>query len=86
LHRKIALEGHRFTPSEALEVGLVDHLVKGNTAGILTKAEEVAESVSPLAKDGVWGDIKVRYSILSHLSATMLICCTYISLCCMPRL
>jgi len=58
LHRKIALEGHRFSPKEALEAGFVDHLVQGNTAAVLAKAEEVAESVSPLAKEGVWGVIK----------------------------
>jgi enoyl-CoA hydratase/carnithine racemase len=60
LHRKIALEGHRFTPSEALAAGLVDHIVQGNTVTIMAKAEEVAESVSPLAKEGAWGLIKVR--------------------------
>jgi len=58
LHRRIALEGHRFWPREALEAGFVDHLVQGNTAAVLAKAEEVAESVSPLARSGVWGDIK----------------------------
>jgi len=58
LHRKVALEGHRFTPQEALEAGFVDHLVNGNTAAVLAKAEQVAESVSHLAKEGVWGGIK----------------------------
>jgi len=59
LHRKIALEGHRFTPKEALEAGLVDYIVDGNTTAILAKAEEVAETVSPLAREGVWGIIKM---------------------------
>jgi len=58
LRRKIALEGYRFTPTEALEAGFLDHLVKGNTAAVLAKAEEVAESISHLAKGGVWGAIK----------------------------
>lgn len=58
--RKIALEGHRFTPKEALAAGILDHIVEGNTAAVLAKAEEVAETVSPLAREGVWGIIKVR--------------------------
>ena len=59
LHRKVALEGHRFTPQEALDAGFVDHLVNGDTAAVLAKAEQVAESVSHLAKGGVWSGIKV---------------------------
>jgi len=52
------LEGHRFTPKEALEAGLVDHIVNGRTAEIIAKAEELANSVSVNAKEGVWGLIK----------------------------
>jgi hypothetical protein len=37
----------------------VDHIVKGNTAQVLAKAEEVADRVSALAASGVWGLIKV---------------------------
>jgi len=58
LHRKIALEGHRFTPQEALQGGFLDHIVQGNTAAVLAKAEEVAEVVGSLAMGGVWGIIK----------------------------
>lgn len=58
LHRKIALEGHRFTPQEALQGGFLDHTVQGNTAAVFAKAEEVAEAVSALAMGGVWGIIK----------------------------
>jgi len=58
LHRKIALEGSRFTPSEALEAGFLDHIVNGNTAAVLSKAEEVANAVSMNAQSGVWGLIK----------------------------
>ncbi|KAK0485093.1 ClpP/crotonase-like domain-containing protein [Armillaria novae-zelandiae] len=58
LHRKIALEGHKFTPKEALEAGLVDHIVAGNTADVLAKAEEVARTNSVNARHGVWGLIK----------------------------
>ena len=55
----IALEGHRFTPQEALNLGLVDHIVKGDTTAVLAKATDVAESVSSNAQMGVWGLIKV---------------------------
>ncbi|KAJ7056626.1 ClpP/crotonase-like domain-containing protein [Mycena amicta] len=56
--RKIALEGHRFTPQEALDAGIVDHLVTGNTAAVLAKAEELALAVGGKAASGVWGLIK----------------------------
>jgi Delta3-Delta2-enoyl-CoA isomerase len=59
LIRKIALEGYRFTPKEALEHGIVDHIVKGNTEAVLAKAEAVAGLASKSAKEGVWGIIKV---------------------------
>ncbi|KAF8199636.1 ClpP/crotonase-like domain-containing protein [Pholiota molesta] len=58
LHRKIALEGHRFSPTEALQDGLLDYLVKGKTADILAKAEEIADKFSGNATMGVWGLIK----------------------------
>ncbi|KZT72629.1 ClpP/crotonase [Daedalea quercina L-15889] len=58
VQRKIALEGHRFTPQEALEAGLVDHLVKGDTEAVITKARQVGESVSAMAVQGAWGVIK----------------------------
>ncbi|TFK49901.1 ClpP/crotonase [Heliocybe sulcata] len=61
LQRKIALEGHRFTPAEARDAGLVDYLVPGNTAAVLKAAQDVAERVSPLAKTGVFGLIKGRH-------------------------
>lgn len=59
LQRKIALEGHRFTPQEAHGVGLVDEVVNGKTADVLGKAEEVAARVGVNARSGVWGLIKV---------------------------
>ncbi|KAJ7722739.1 ClpP/crotonase-like domain-containing protein [Mycena maculata] len=58
VRRKIALEGHRFSPKEALEAGIVDQLAGGNTAAVLTKAEELALTVSVKAQAGVWGLIK----------------------------
>jgi enoyl-CoA hydratase/carnithine racemase len=64
LHRKIALEGHRFTPSEALEAGLLDYIVNGNTEAVLAKAEDLASSVSFMASGGVLGAIKVRIILL----------------------
>ena len=60
VQRKIALEGHRFTPKEGLDLGLLDHIVSGNTEVVLAKAAEVADSVGSIAKEGVWGIIKVR--------------------------
>ncbi|KAG6854391.1 putative secondary metabolism biosynthetic enzyme [Blastosporella zonata] len=59
LQRKIALEGHRFTAKEAYDNGLLDHLVTGNTADVLAKAEDVAGKFSGNAQSGVWGLIKV---------------------------
>ena len=60
LQRKIALEGRRFTPKEALAAGLVDHIVPGDSAEVvLHKARELAESVDSIAKGGAWGLIKV---------------------------
>ncbi|GBE88245.1 ClpP/crotonase [Sparassis latifolia] len=56
--RKVALEGHRFTPQEALQAGLVDHIVKGDTDAVLAKAQEVAESVRSCPTFGAWGVIK----------------------------
>jgi enoyl-CoA hydratase/carnithine racemase len=59
LHRKIALEGHRFTPQEALDAGLVDQIVAGNTETVLASAVSLGDRVGPIAKEGVWGIIKV---------------------------
>lgn len=75
LHRKIALEGHRFTPREALEAGFVDHIVQGNTAAVLAKAEEIAESVSHLAREGVWGIIKVHCPMPEVCIGTTVLTC-----------
>lgn len=60
LQRQIALEGHRFTPPEALKLGILDSIVPGNTADVLIKAEELADTVGKNAQSGVWGLIKVR--------------------------
>ncbi|KAL9714189.1 hypothetical protein Ac2012v2_002498 [Leucoagaricus gongylophorus] len=58
LQRKIALEGHRFVPSEAHSLGIIDHLVTGSTAAVLAKAQDVADQISISASTGVWGLIK----------------------------
>jgi Delta3-Delta2-enoyl-CoA isomerase len=63
LHRKIALEGHRFPPQEALQAGLVDVLVSGGTQAVLEKAIELAQLKAPLAKTGVYGVVKVVHMI-----------------------
>lgn len=61
LQRKIALEGHRFTPQEALAAGLVDRIAPGGSAeAVLLMTRELAESVDSLAKGGAWGLIKVK--------------------------
>lgn len=60
LHRKIALEGARFTPQEGLQLGLVDYVVAGDTEAVLAKAVAVAETASALARLGSYGLIKVR--------------------------
>ncbi|PSR88974.1 hypothetical protein PHLCEN_2v4936 [Hermanssonia centrifuga] len=56
--RKVALEGHRFTPKEAVQWGLIDHIASGDTEGVLLKAQEVAEAVSGQAKAGAYGLIR----------------------------
>lgn len=56
----MALEGHRFTPQEGLEAGLVDKLVRGDTEAVLAEAMIVARTTAPFAREGVWGLIKVR--------------------------
>jgi Delta3-Delta2-enoyl-CoA isomerase len=56
LLRKIALEGHRFTPQEALAEGLLDYIAP--SAEVLNKAIEIAEGIAPNARTGVWGLMK----------------------------
>ncbi|KAJ7116365.1 ClpP/crotonase-like domain-containing protein [Mycena epipterygia] len=58
VRRKIALEGHRFSPKEALDAGILDHIVSGNTAAVLAKAEDIGLAVGVKAQSGVWGLIK----------------------------
>ncbi len=67
LQRKIALEGHRFTPQEALQDGILDYIVKGRTAEVLAKSEEMADGIDGNAAGGVWGLIKVY-----HWTTTMI--------------
>lgn len=50
VRRKIALEGHRFSPQEALNAGIIDHLASGNTAAVLAKAEELALAIGVKAQ------------------------------------
>lgn len=57
--RKIVLEGHRFTPSELLDAGLVDKVVDGDTEVLLRSASEIAEKWSVNATTGVWGWLRV---------------------------
>lgn len=62
--RKVALEGHRFTPAEALQANLIDAIASGDTEGVLAKALELGESVSDRAKPGAWGLIRVSRPLL----------------------
>lgn len=61
--RKIVVEGHRFTPKEALALGLVDHIVEGNTEAVVTAAQALGDKLGPIAKTGAWGVNKVRHSL-----------------------
>ena len=61
--RSFALEGHRFTPLEARDAGLVDEIVSGGTQAVLKRAREIAEEKAPKAREGVWGVIKVHLSV-----------------------
>ncbi|KAF9237610.1 ClpP/crotonase-like domain-containing protein [Melanogaster broomeanus] len=63
--RRIALEGHRFTPSEAHAAGIIDRLASCGgtgadlgTEGVLIEALKLAKEISGLPKEGVWGLIK----------------------------
>lgn len=65
LRRRIALEGHRFTPNEAHVAGIVDRLASCSgtslelgTEIVLKEAIKLAKEVSALPKQGVWGAIK----------------------------
>ncbi|KAI9434208.1 ClpP/crotonase-like domain-containing protein [Lactarius indigo] len=59
---KFVVEGHRFSPPEARDAGLVDEIVAGGTSGVLKRAHEIAQEKAPKAREGVWGLIKVRRS------------------------
>ncbi|KAH9945289.1 ClpP/crotonase [Epithele typhae] len=56
VYRKIVLEGHRFTPKEALGLGLVDKTsAAADTETLLAEAGALASTLAPLAKSGAWG-------------------------------
>ncbi|KAH9004955.1 ClpP/crotonase-like domain-containing protein [Lactarius hatsudake] len=57
---RFVVEGHRFTPMEARDAGLVDEIVAGGTSGVLKRAHEIAQEKSPKAREGVWGLIKTE--------------------------
>lgn len=56
--RKTALEGHRWTPQELQEIGIIDQLAEGGTKGVLEGAHGLAEKHASLSKSGVFGLIK----------------------------
>ena len=58
--RKLSLEGHRFTPQEALEEGVIDVIAEGSSSqAVLDAARKLATQRAENAKGGVWGLIKV---------------------------
>jgi len=57
--RKLVLEGHRFTPAELADAGLVDAVIDGGTEAVVERASEMAALWSGNARTGVWGLIKV---------------------------
>jgi enoyl-CoA hydratase/carnithine racemase len=59
--RKIALEGHRFTPREALDADLLDDIVAGGTEAVLERAIALAKEKAIKAKSGAWGLIKSEF-------------------------
>lgn len=67
LVRKIALEGHRFTPQELLELRMVDQIVGGGSKGVLEGAVQLAGTTGKNASTGVWGLIKVGINVSSVL-------------------
>lgn len=57
--RACFIEGKRFTPQEALSLGIVDEIAEGGSAGVFLKSQEVAKRLEGLAVTGVWGIMKV---------------------------
>lgn len=63
--RKLALEGHRFTPKEALEEGIIDAIAESSsTEVVLETARAMARERAVNAETGVWGLIKVLIKTL----------------------
>lgn len=72
LMRKTALEGHRFTPTELFEAGVVDAIVEGGYEKVLERACAIANSMSGNARGGAWGLIKkeIYREALQHCADT----------------
>ncbi|KAG9121584.1 hypothetical protein FRC07_002403 [Ceratobasidium sp. 392] len=58
LMRRTVLEGHRFTPPELLEAGVVDAIVDGGYEKVLERACAIATTMGANARGGAWGLIK----------------------------
>ena len=84
--RKFVLEGHRFTPAEARDTGLVDEIVSGGTQGVFKRALEIAEEKAPKAREGVWGVIKVRSSLFTLQSGECMRILTHSLMWCTGRI
>lgn len=58
--RALALEGHRFSPDEALAAGIVDVIASGSSSmAVLEAAKKLALSKAETSKSGAYGIIKV---------------------------
>ncbi|TFY80659.1 hypothetical protein EWM64_g3356 [Hericium alpestre] len=58
--RTLALEGHRWTPPDAIKAGIVDELVSGGTEIVLERAVRVGSEKAALAREGAWGLIRAE--------------------------
>ncbi|KAG8689036.1 hypothetical protein FRC09_012611 [Ceratobasidium sp. 395] len=56
--RRTVLEGHRFTPPELLEAGVIDAVVDGGHEKVLERACAIATTMGANARGGAWGLIK----------------------------
>lgn len=63
LVREVSLDARRYSAKELYDLGTIDVLAENGTA-VLKAARELAMERADLAKQGVWGLIKVRFELL----------------------
>lgn len=72
--RLLALEGHRFTPQEALSHGIIDAIADGGSSdAVLNAAKKLASEKAQYAKTGVWSLIKVCSDISQFRSGNYIV-------------